>query len=395
MVDIKQKNDCCGCGACYDTCPKDAIIWESDEEGYSYPRINLSLCINCGLCNKVCPIENSEIINNINSSFSPLVFGCYHKDKSVQFTSTSGGAFWGLAYNFVTQGGYVAGAIFNKDFSVSHIVTNEIDILYKIKGSKYAQSDTRGMFVKIKTLLNNGEKVMATGLPCQMAALRRFLRKEYDNLIIVDLICHSIISSMVFKKYIEYLEDEYKSKVVAYHPKNKEYGGWHNFAFKATFENGKQYVRNGTNDYFTELFVGNSHLLSRPSCFTCHYKHFPQPSDITIGDFWGIDKIDPSFDSPDGISKVVINTPKGMEYFNTLDCFVKKQYDEQISVFENVASKSMIESIEVCDKVKRESFVRDLHARGFKYSVEKYLKNKPSIFYLILRKIKCYVRAKL
>ena len=390
MIDIKRKEDCCGCGACYDACAQKAIDWITDEEGFSYPSVKTGLCVDCGLCNRVCPIENSDTINEKNKGFTPTVIGCFHRNKTIQFTSTSGGAFWGLAEPWIKKGGYVAGAIFTNNFEVKHIVTNTIEGLTQIKGSKYAQSDCRGMYKEISKLLKNGYKVMATGLPCQMAALRQYLRKDYDNLLVVDLICHSVTSQFAFGQYIKYLEKEYQSKLIDYHPKNKEYGGWHDFAFKATFENGKQYVGKGTEDYFTEIFVGRDRILARYSCYSCHYKHFPQPSDITIGDFWGIDSIDPQFDSPDGISKVIINNLKGQEFFNSLDCFVSKEYDPQVSVFNNIRSRSMIQSLKPCNLEKRKKFVHSLHKKGFKDSVEKYLKPKKTIW-AVLYKIKNYV----
>lgn len=375
MINIQRKEDCCGCGACYDACPKQAIRWIPDNEGFSYPSVDKRKCVDCGLCNKVCPLQNSVAINKHNNSFTPKIWGCYHKDDTIRFTSTSGGAFWGVAESFVKHGGFVAGAVFTEEFKVKHIVTNNIQELKRIKGSKYVPSDCRGIYRTILDLLKKGEKVMATGLPCQMAALRQYLGKNYDNLIIIDLICHSVTSPLAFEKYKEYLEKEYGSKMIAYHPKNKEYGGWHKFAFKATFENGKIYVKNGMNDLFTEIFVGHDHILCRYSCYDCHYKHFPQPSDITIGDFWGIDKIDPTFDSPRGISKIIINNAKGDRYFSSLNCFVTKEYSAKESIFQNPESASMIEPVSYCDPDKRRSFVNALQLYGIEFAVNKYLKH--------------------
>lgn len=379
MIFIQRKEDCCGCGACYDACSKHAISWLPDEEGFYYPSIEKDKCVDCGLCNKVCPIINSEFLNSKNKSYTPKVIGCYHRDEAIRFSSTSGGAFWGFAEEFVKSGGYVAGAIFTDHFKVKHIVTNDINELNKIKGSKYVQGDCRGMYIRILRLLKEGEKVLATGLPCQMAALRQYLRKDYDNLLVVDLICHSVTSPLAFDKYVEYLENEYGAKMVSYHPKNKEYGGWHKFAFKATFENGKKYVKNGMDDYFTEIFVGHDHILCRYSCYDCRFKHFPQPSDITIGDFWGIDKIDPEFDSPKGVSKVIINTIKGEKYFSSLDCFVSKEYDAEQSVFNNPESASMIRSVSYCKMKTRTKFLHFLKERGIEYAVAKYLKRRITI----------------
>lgn len=388
MIVINRKEDCCGCSACSDICSHKAIKMFPDKEGFLYPNVDKTLCVNCGLCNSVCPIENSEEINRRNAEFKPIVFGAYHRNDEIRLSSTSGGAFWGLAENFVRLGGYVAGAIFSEDFKVKHIVTNNIEELEKIKGSKYVQSDCRNLYKHVLSLLRKGEKVMATGLPCQMAALRRYVRKDYDNLLVVDLICHSVTSPLAFEKYIGYLENSYNSKLISYHPKNKEYGGWHDFAFKAEFENGKVYVKKGCQDYFTTIFVGSRNLFSRYSCYECHFKHFPQPSDITIGDFWGIEKIDTSFDSPKGISKIVLNSDKGKEYFESLNCFVKKEYDVKTSVFDNPRSGSMIRAVEKCDLSKRNVFVNDLLTKDFEYCMIKHFMPEKSIKQQIKKKLK-------
>lgn len=372
MINIIRKEDCCGCGACYDACTHNAIRWQVDEEGFFYPSINYSLCVDCGLCNRVCPIENKDIVAFKNKGYTPYVYGVYHNNKDVQFTSTSGGAFWGLAENFVKRGGYVSGAIFYNHFHIKHYITNNIVELKKLKGSKYAQSDCRGMYKVIKELLVAGEKVMATGLPCQIAALYQYLHKEYENLITVDLICHSVASPMVFEKYINYLENLYNSSIIEYHPKNKEYGGWHQYAFKAKFANGDLYHKNGNDDLYTRLFVGSNNICSRYSCYKCPFKNIPQPSDITIGDFWGIDKIDPLFDSPNGISKVVINSEKGKQYFKSLNCFESKQFTVEESIYNNPPSYTMWTSAVRPNEIRRRKFMMDIYNMPFDKCVKKY-----------------------
>ena len=384
MINIQRKEDCCGCGACYDACAKDAIIWEADFEGFSYPRVDASRCVNCGLCNKVCPIENSGAINSLNNGFSTKVIGAYHKDESIRFSSTSGGAFWGLAESWVKCGGYVAGAVFYSHFKVKHIITNSMEELLRIKGSKYCQSDARGMYKMIAQLLKHGEKVLATGLPCQMAALRQYLCRDYENLLVVDIICHSAPSPLLFEKYIDYLEKQYKSRVVKYHPKNKELGGWHKFSFKAYFENGKVYHRQ--NDLYTSVAFDS--IMARYSCYECHYKHVPQPSDITIGDFWGIENVDLSFDSPQGVSKIMLNTPKGVEYFNSLSCFETRDYSVQEAITDNKRAWPQMRSAKRCNQKERDKFVVNLHHKSFYYTVLKYKLSKYSFLkrlYLLLK----------
>lgn len=393
MINFQRKEECCGCGACYDACNHNAIEWQADEEGFSYPSVNQSLCVDCGLCNRACPIENKDTIAFKNKGYTPLVYGVYHKDENIQFTSTSGGAFWGLAEEFVKQGGYVSGAIFYNHFHIKHYITNDLEELRKIKGSKYAQSDCRGVYKEIRKLLIAGEKVMATGLPCQIAALYQYLHKEYENLITVDLICHSVASPMVFEKYIDYLEKTYSSSIVNYHPKNKEYGGWYNFAFKATFENGEVYHKNGNNDKYTRLFVGSDNLCTRYSCFECPFKNVPQPSDLTIGDFWGIDVIDPSLYTSKGISKLVANSEKGEKYFKSLNNFEYKQYTLEESIFNNPPSWTMLQPAKRPSEKRRKSFIKDINRLSFDKCVLKYCPDKKSSYLrVIIFRIINYVR---
>ena len=373
MINIARKEECCGCGACFDACGHNAIEWYRDEEGFSYPKVNLDSCINCGLCEKTCPIINSESINSKNKGNKVTTLGCYLKDDEYRLKSTSGGVFWGLAEPFVKARGYVAGAIFDEDFHVVHYVTNDINELEKIRRSKYVQGDCRGLYRKVRTLLMAGEKVMATGLPCQMAALRQFLHRDYDNLLVVDLICHSVTSPLAFEKYKDWLEDKYHSKLVDYHPKNKEFGGWHKFAVKATFENGKIYHMNNMADSFTWIFVGEKNILCRPSCYECRYKEYPKPSDITIGDLWGVETIDPDFDSSKGISKLMINTQKGYDYFYSLRGFITKEYDDQVITFNNYRSTSQIRSVSRPSNDLRHQFLYDLNTLPFDRCMKKYM----------------------
>ena len=388
MIIINRKEDCCGCGACFDACSKHAILWERDKEGFSYPRVDISKCVDCGLCNKVCPIENSNHINHYNDDFTPIVLGAYHKDDNVRFTSTSGGAFWGLAEAWIKDGGYVAGAIFSDHFKVKHIVTNKLSELEKIKGSKYCQSDCRGMYRQIAKLLRDGENVMATGLPCQMAGLRQFLRKDYDNLLVVDLICHSVPSPLLFEKYINYLEKKYKSPVIKYHPKNKELGGWHHFSFKAVFENGQVYHQN--NDLYTRVAFDS--VLARYSCFECHYKHIPQPSDITIGDFWGIETVDKSYDSPKGVSKIMINNGKGKAFIDSMTCFDIRQYSVEDAVYNNKRAWPQIKPAKRPDQTIRDRFVHNLNKRPFVYTIDKYILPENNIIRKVYKFIKLHFK---
>lgn len=316
MIEIKHKVDCTGCGACVDICNHNAISWIEDSEGFKYPSVNSDLCVGCGLCNRVCPIIHTRETNHKNSK-EPKTFAAYSKDYDTHFQSTTGGLYSVLAEEMLKRGGYIGGAVWTEEFTVKSLVSNKPEDLLRIRGSKYFQSDATGMYRQIKNLLRKGEKVLVCGTPCQIAGLRNYVGDKDENLITLDFICCSINSPKVFRKYKESLERRYGGKMISYHPKNKEYGGWHNFAFKAEFDNGKVYAANRIDDDFTYCFIG-SHIAARPACYECKFKGFPRYSDITIADFWGIENCDPEMDNAIGTSLVLFNSKKGEAYYQTI-----------------------------------------------------------------------------
>ena len=239
MIDIKNKKDCCGCHACGDVCHAQAITFHTDHEGFWYPEVDKEKCTDCHLCEKICPMINIDKLKH-NDLSEPKVFGGYNKDIVIRFDSTSGGIFTLLAQAMYKQKGYVSGAIYTDDLKVFNFISNDKKDLKRLRSSKYVQSNAEGLYKQIKQLLIAGEKVLACGSPCQMAALRSFLRKDYDNLIIVDFLCRATNSPKVFEKYKESLEARYGSKIVSIKDKNKDHG-WHSLARKITFENGQVY----------------------------------------------------------------------------------------------------------------------------------------------------------
>lgn len=382
MIDIKRKEDCVGCGACHDVCPVKAIDWRTDIEGFWYPEVNLDTCVNCGLCEKVCPVIHADELNRTNiSQPAPEVLAAHNADREIQFKSTSGGIFQALASKWLEDGGYIGGAVWTEGFGVRHILSNRREDLPRIMGSKYLQSDMTGLFKEALALLKKGEKVLICGCPCQMAGMRRFLRKEWPNLLLVDFICCSINSPKLFKSYIKDLEQSHGSTIAVYHPKNKEYGGWHRFAFKATFDNGAVYHRNGTDDEFTRCFIG-THVAGRPSCFECRFKKIPRVADISLGDFWGIEKVDPSFDSPNGISVVLLNNPKGKAFYHSLgDRVVNRPETLEDAVKDN---PHLLHSASR-PSVDRGKFYEELDKSGFRKAMDMYGKPRVSMVRRILR----------
>lgn len=323
MIEIENKTDCCGCQACGDICHADAISFHSDHEGFWYPEVDRNKCTDCHLCEKICPVLNIDALKHHNKS-APKVFGGYNKDIVIRFDSTSGGVFSLLAQAMYKQKGYVSGAIYTDDFKVVNFISDDKKDLRRLRSSKYVQSNAEGLYKRIKSLLESGKKVLACGSPCQMAALRSFLRKDYENLIIVDFLCRATNSPKVFEKYKESLEARYGSKIVAIKDKNKDHG-WHSLARKVTFENGQVYYGEGHEDDYRRGYHAN--VFERPSCYECKFKGVPRISDITLGDFWGIGSVDPSLEQNLGTSLVMINSEKGEKYFDIIrDKLVMKEF---------------------------------------------------------------------
>lgn len=323
MIEIRDKQDCCGCNACGDVCNAQAITFKADNEGFWYPYVDKDKCTDCKLCEKICPVINIGSLKH-NDFPEPKVFGGYNKDIVIRFDSTSGGLFSLLAQAMYKQKGYVSGAVYNDDFRVYNFISNDKKDLKRLRSSKYVQSNAEGIYKQIKQLLASGEKVLACGSPCQMAALRSFLRKDYDNLLVVDFLCRATNSPKVFEKYKESLEARFGSKIVHIKDKNKDHG-WHSLARKITFENGNVYYGEGHDDDYRRGYHLN--VFERPSCYECKFKGFPRMSDISLGDFWGIGNVDASLEQNLGTSLIMINSKKGLDFFESVkDKLVVKEF---------------------------------------------------------------------
>lgn len=375
MISITDKFECCGCNACGDICVHKAITFKTDIEGFWYPEVDKDRCTDCGLCEKVCPIINIKDLKK-NDFDKPITYAAINKKMSVRWNSTSGGAYTALAETILAKGGYVSGAIYNENFSVRNYVSNNSDDLEKLRSSKYLQSNAEGLYSEIKKLLKKGEKVLACGTPCQMTALRSFLRKDYDNLIIVDFICRGVNSPKVYRKYLDSLEKKFGGKVVYVKAKNKELG-WRNLTRKVIFDNGKVYYGVRMDDDFRRGYHTN--VFCRPSCYTCQFKGFPRIADITIADYWGIEKIDKNMDNNIGTSMVLINSKKGEVFFEE----VKDKMEWEQTQFESIlrGNIALSKSIEA-SKINRENFFEDLDKGTFDDVVAKYFplkKNKISL----------------
>lgn len=401
-VDKLSKKDCCGCNACGDICPTNAINYKWDNEGFWYPNVNYSLCVNCGLCTKICPTINIDRLKRNDYNKPCCSIAAINRNMYERWNSTSGGAFSAFANIIYQEGGYVGGAIYSDDFKVVNFVSNNPSDLVRLRSSKYVESYAEGLYKNIQNILNRGSKVLVCGTPCQMAALRSYLRKDYDNLIIVDFICRGVNSPKIYRKYLDSLEESFKSKIISIKAKNKELG-WRNLTRKVSFSDGQCYYGVLMEDDFRRGYHKN--VFCRPSCYECVFKDFPRISDITLGDFWGIEKYAPNLDNNIGTSLVLLNSKKGEQFweivknkFEYLKLPLESAFDGNIAIFKSL-SRPLI---------NRDEFFIDIEQKPFGYVVNKYfprtkiiddkstLRNKLSFIYKLYRKwglnLKQYMR---
>lgn len=356
-IEILQKEKCSGCSACFPICPTNAITMEYDEEGFLYPLVNYEKCTNCGLCSKVCP----ELNFNFNNNPSPICYAMQAKDE-IRQVSSSGGMFTLIADYVFERGGFVCGVAFNKNknWKVEHIIIDNKEDLYKLRGSKYVQSDKKDIFKQIKELLNKDKYVLFSGCPCEVAGLKNFLRKDYDKLILVDLLCASTESPKIWEKYLK--ENFADNKIQNITFRDKSSFGW-TLQLNVYFENGDSYRGNNSQNEYCRFF--SSHIMSRKSCYKCSFSSLPRVGDITIGDFWNIDRYDKRLDDRKGTSLILSNNSKG----DTLLKEIKRNKD--IILFEEIHLNSLKET-NYQGLFKRRNMSMDLNRR---LNFIKYIKN--------------------
>ena len=313
MKRVYKKKSCCGCEACANICPKQAITMEPDRYGFVYPVINNNLCIDCRLCKKVCAFQNIPVTSDVPMA----VYAAVNRNKQIIKNSSSGGIFGALASIVLEKNGIVFGCAWNHDMNPEHICIDKLSDLSKLQGSKYVQSRINNTYIKVQEQLRNEKYVLFTGTPCQVAALKSFLGKDYDNLITADLICHGVPSQAFFNDYINHLEAKYNGKCIDINFRDKS-NGWSLMVKLTYIKNSKKYEKKIPNSasYYYNYFLNG--YIYRDSCYNCKYAGGTRQGDFTMGDYWGIEKHHPDIITKYGVSALLINNKKGMELCDKL-----------------------------------------------------------------------------
>lgn len=312
MIELCSSMECTGCGACYNICPHHSITMTESYEGFLYPHIDSDLCVECGLCQRVCPIISPPGKPKGN----PEVYAAWNKDDGIRTTSSSGGMFYTLASEVISKGGVVFGVVLDGDGNVFHTKAENLQDLRFMQGSKYVQSDTKLVYREAVKYLKEGKPVMFTGTPCQVAAMKAFtLNKDYENLLLVDIVCHGVPSNKLFKDYLDKLEDK-TGKIEKSSFSFRKLDAWDVVPSVELAGSCRKILPPELNVYMRHFLAS---YTFRESCYACKFAITPRISDITIADFWGIGKDSPfSEDTSKGCSLVLVNTEKGQRYFDDI-----------------------------------------------------------------------------
>lgn len=362
-MDKREKKDCCGCSACADVCPVDAIKMKTDAEGFLYPFVDKSLCIRCGKCDRVCGFI--PITKRPEPFELPKAYGVKHVNDSVRISSRSGAAFIAFSDIILNQEGVVYGAVMQEDFTVSHMRAVSRQQRDRMKQAKYVQSSTVKIYPQVEQDLKAGKAVLFSGTPCQIAGLHSYLKAmkiDESKLYCCDLVCHGVPSPAIWKDYVDYIHNKYKKKIIEANFRDKEYG-WDSHCESFFLENHSKKIV--SRDY-TDLFY--DHIMFRPSCHNCQFANIYRPGDITLADFWGIEKNDASFNDNRGVSLVLVSTEKGMKLFEK----AKQDFEWFECKLENCIQPTLVKPSSMSPR--REEFWKDYKKMEFASFLKKYTK---------------------
>ena len=320
---FKNKYQCCGCNACEMVCGKKAITMIEDEYGFRFPQIDTGKCVGCGSCQKVCCINN-----DVELCKPGTVYAASYKNKEISAKSASGGIFAALTKQVLTEGGIVFGSAYTKQFDVEVVPIEKIEDLPRLQGSKYVQSSMNSSFLKIKSELQTGRTVLFCGVPCQVEALKRFLGRSYENLLLVDIVCHGVPSNRMLKDYLSFLADKKKMEVqsIQFRTKTKGQNVYGEIAYRQVSHTGEIAYRQepliSYKSSYYKLFLNCQ--IFRDSCYHCKFAGTKRPGDISLCDYWGIEDEHPDFvkevekEGLAGISAIMLNTNAGIDFFERL-----------------------------------------------------------------------------
>ena len=366
MIEIKEKQNCCGCTACVAICPKNCISMIEDNEGFLYPDVDRDRCTSCGACEKVCPILNQKPEQKFNQN----AYIVQNKDQKVLRESTAGGAFTAIARYILKHNGVVFGVELNESFVARHIYVETEEELARFRNSKYVQSDIGGgTFKQVKTFLNQGKTVCFSGTPCQIEGLKSYLQHDYDNLVTVDVVCRAVPSPLIFKKYLEYQEKKLVDHIQEVRFRDKHYGYKYSTMNIITDKNHGDYHQGVESDPWLRAFFSN--ICDRPSCHTCHFRKRYRVSDFTIWDCFNVGRFSKELDNDKGATKVLVHTGKGKKIFKSI---TKEFHYIQEDPMDIVAStKEMRESI--LPNQNRNAFFTDANQMDGVQLFQKYFPN--------------------
>lgn len=331
-LETNNTSKCCGCGACANACPKNCISLTTDGEGFVYPTVDVSVCINCNRCATVCPFENREIVR---TEAYPKAYGAHTKNKEYIMNSSSGGLFSEIANLFISQGGVVCGVTIDANHKVFHTVIDSVDDIPLLQGSKYVQSDLARCYPQIEHTLSSGKKLLFTGTPCQVSAVKRLYKSP--NLYTLDVLCHGVPSQKLFDEYIKYLEKKHGGRLTEIAFRDKERNGWSITQRYKIEKKGKEntyYLDRHLSEYFSG-FLRN--MTQRESCYACPYTTIEREGDITLADFWGVDKVRPELFFADGTSLLFANSERGDDLIQgVVDNIEIAEVDIKDATYQNV-----------------------------------------------------------
>lgn len=307
---ITPPETCTGCGLCANICPKGAIQMIQSDEGFYIPEVNNVACVECGLCTTQC----IALTPQVPSDRQTTAYGAWNKDDEERFASSSGGIFSVISKHIINQGGCVFGVAWRDIDTAEHIKIETQEELAILRGSKYVQADVGMVYQQVKTELQKQRWVLLSGTPCQIQALRRFLKKDYEKLVTIDIVCHGTPSQLLLKEYIKQSQP-LDSKIANIYFRDKS-TGWLSYSIRHTLKNGISTLRPVYKDTFMKLFL--SDMFLNKACYQCAFSQGTRSGDITLGDFWGVDRCHPTWPMEKGISAVLVNTSKGKKIWSEI-----------------------------------------------------------------------------